>query len=459
MRAWKQAARDGRPTHFFARSGLTRVAAIGVIAGGAIAGALVLEGDASSAIRVAATPDLDAAAPRAAAFQPDAALDAALLTRPSARRLTVERGDTLMSLLTGAGVPRAQAHAAIEAMSAVFSPRHLRPGHEIEISLRPALGADPARLIGLSIAESPIRAIVVARAGMEGFAAEAVERPLETRLQRAEGAITSSLYVAAVEAGVPLPILSQLITVFSFDVDFQRDIQPGDRFAAFYEIKTDEAGAVLDTGEILIGEMTVNGQKRRFYRFEEPDGRVDYFDAEGKSVRKALLATPIEGARLSSGYGMRRHPILGYNKMHRGLDFAAPTGTPIFAAGDGVVERANRFGAYGNYVRIRHNATYSTAYAHLSKFGRGVKAGARVRQGQVIGYVGSTGRSTGPHLHYEVLVNGQQANPRALNLPTGRALDGALLQAFLSQVAELDIAWAAANPASQIADAANPRAD
>ena len=191
-------------------------------------------------------------------------------------------------------------------------------------------------------------------------------------------------------------------------------------------------------GDIVYAAMTLSGKRMELYRFTPKSGNTDYLDPKGDSVRKTLMRTPIDGARLSSGYGMRKHPILGYTKMHRGVDFAAPRGTPIYAAGDGTVEVAGRKGAYGKYVRIRHNSTYKTAYAHMSRYGKGIKKGKRVKQGQIIGYVGSTGRSTGPHLHYEILVNGRQINPRRVKLPSGEKLKGQDLEAFAQARAEID---------------------
>ena len=185
-----------------------------------------------------------------------------------------------------------------------------------------------------------------------------------------------------------------MIQIFSFDVDFQRDIRRGDTFGLLFDEYSDDSGRVVKSGDILLAEMVLSGKPMRLYRYKTHDGRVDYYDAKGKSVRKALLRTPIDGARISSGFGKRRHPILGYTRMHKGLDFAARRGTPIYAAGDGVIEYAGRNGGYGKYVRIRHNGTYKTAYAHMHRYGRGIRKGHRVRQGQVIGYVGSTGRST-----------------------------------------------------------------
>ena len=221
-------------------------------------------------------------------------------------------------------------------------------------------------------------------------------------------------------------------------MDFQREIQPGDRFEFFYETFHDDRGALAKTGKLFYGRMRLSGETVELYRHELANGEWDYYNAKGKSVRKALLRTPIDGARISSGFGKRRHPILGYTKMHRGVDFAAPRGTPVYAAGKGVVEYVGRKGAYGKYVRIRHDKTYKTAYAHLSRYGKGVRKGTRVSQGQVIGYVGTTGRSTGPHLHYEVIKKGRQTNPRKVKLPSGIQLQGKDLARF--QLAREEIA-------------------
>ena len=210
---------------------------------------------------------------------------------------------------------------------------------------------------------------------------------------------------------------------------------------------------------MLFAALTLSGQRRELTRFTPSSGKTDYFDQKGRSVRKTLMRTPIDGARLSSGFGMRRHPILGYSRMHRGVDFAAPKGTPIYAAGDGVVERAGRNGGYGKYIRLRHNGSYKTAYAHLSGYAKGVKRGRRVRQGQIIGYVGSTGQSTGPHLHYEVMVNGKQVNPRKIKLPSGEKLKGADLEAFLAIRGETQRLAAAVKAPTRLACAEDGGAD
>jgi murein DD-endopeptidase MepM/ murein hydrolase activator NlpD len=228
---------------------------------------------------------------------------------------------------------------------------------------------------------------------------------------------------------------------WAYAVDFQRDLHPGDRFVLLFEEEFHEDGRFARAGAVQMARLDLADKTIAMYRFEASDGTVDYYDRDGISARRVLMRTPIDGARLSSGFGARRHPILGYTRMHKGVDFAAPTGTPIYAAGDGTVEIVETERGFGKYIRIRHNGQLSTAYAHMSRFAR-LAPGARVKQGEIIGYVGSTGRSTGPHLHYEVLVDGAQVNPLSVDLPTGNRLEGRDLAAFHRRVEEIDRAIA-----------------
>ena len=227
--------------------------------------------------------------------------------------------------------------------------------------------------------------------------------------------------------------------IFGFEIDFQRDIRKNDIFQIVYDKYVDDDGELQKNGEIIYAYMKNKGREIALYRFEDQKGITGYYQTNGKSIEKALMKTPINGARLSSTYGMRKHPILGYNKMHRGTDFAAPKGTPIMASGSGIIEMAKWNGAYGKYIRIRHNSKYKTAYAHLNGYARGIKRGVKVRQGQIIGYVGSTGRSTGPHLHYEVLVNGKRRNSQRLKLPSGRTLKGEDREKFEISRIKIDV--------------------
>ena len=235
--------------------------------------------------------------------------------------------------------------------------------------------------------------------------------------------IKSNLYSSAIEASVEPNIIIEFARIFGFEVDFQRDIRKGDWFEILYEKFKDDNDKVRDTGKIIYASMYVNGEEINLYNFKY-NNEEDYYDIKGKSITKSLMKTPINGARLSSSFGMRKHPILGYNKMHRGTDFAAPSGTPIMASGSGTVTRARWCGGGGNCVKIKHNSTYETIYAHMKAFAKGIKEGRKVKQGQIIGYVGSTGLSTGPHLHYEVLVNGKKVNSQKLKLPSGKILKG-----------------------------------
>ena len=258
----------------------------------------------------------------------------------------------------------------------------------------------------------------------DAFVIKKIEKVLYKKNHLAEGLISKSLYHSAKKSQIDDEVIVEFARVFGFEIDFQRDIRKNDIFQIVYEQYVDDDGELQKNGKIIYAYMKNDGKEYSLYYFKDKNNRDGYFFPDGKSVEKALMKTPINGARLSSKFGMRKHPILGYNKMHKGTDFAARRGTPIMASGSGVVERASWFGAYGKYIRIRHNSTYKTAYAHLSKFGRGVKVGKKVRQGQIIGYVGSTGRSTGPHLHYEVLIRNKRVNSQRLKLPSGRILKG-----------------------------------
>ncbi len=355
------------------------------------------------------------------------------------REFTVAPGDTLMNLLIKAGAERVQAHQAVTAMEPVYSARRLMPGQEIEVAFADSGAAEPGALLSISFSPSRERDIEISRSSADDeFFAESIDRPVARQLAYAEGSISSSLSVAASEKRVPNPVLVEAIRAYSYDVDFQREIQKGDSFEFLYEIFVDEEGALVRTGDLLYAAMTLSGSRTELYYYERADGSADFFTADGSSVRRSLMRTPIDGARLSSGFGMRKHPILGYSRMHRGTDFAAPRGTPIYAAGNGVVEYAGRKGGYGKYVRIRHGGSYRTAYAHMKGFAKGIKKGARVKQGQVIGYVGTTGRSTGPHLHYEVHLDGKQVNPLKVAMPRGEKLKKSELADFAERRSEIE---------------------
>ncbi len=253
-----------------------------------------------------------------------------------------------------------------------------------------------------------------------------------------ENIILDSLYRSAIEQKIPANIIIEFARVYGFQVDFQRDIRKRDSFQIMFEVFVDDNNKIIESGNILYANLVLSGENNSLYYFDE-QGSEGHYDKNGKSIKKALMKTPINGARLSSPFGMRKHPIDGFNKMHRGTDFAAPMGTPIMASGDGVVKKAAWCGGGGNCVVIRHNSTYQTVYAHMSKFAKGIRSGIRVKQGQVIGYVGSTGKSTGPHLHYEVIVNGKKINSQKLKLPSGKILKGEERKIFETKKIKLDV--------------------
>ena len=272
----------------------------------------------------------------------------------------------------------------------------------------------------------------------DNFVDKVVSIKLSKNIIYKENIILQSLYKSASDENVPANTIIEFARIYGFQVDFQRDIRKKDKFQIMYEIFLNDKKEIVETGEILFANLQLSGQENSLYYFDK-DGSQGHYDKNGKSVKKALMKTPINGARLSSPFGMRKHPIDGFNKMHRGTDFAAPMGTPIMASGDGVVQKAGWCGGGGNCVKIKHNSTYQTVYAHMSKFARGIKSGVRVKQGQTIGYVGSTGKSTGPHLHYEVIVNGKKVNSQKLKLPSGKILKGKERKLFETKKIKLDV--------------------
>ncbi len=267
---------------------------------------------------------------------------------------------------------------------------------------------------------------------------EIVLTKLEKKIIYNENIILQSLYKSAVDKRIPASVIVEFARIYGFQVDFQRDIKKKDRFQIMYEVFINEKNKVIETGNILYANLVLTGEENSLYYFDK-EGSDGHYDKNGKSVQKALMKTPINGARLSSPFGMRKHPIDGFNKMHKGTDFAAPMGTPIMASGSGVIKKAGWCGGGGNCVLIKHNSTYQTIYAHMSKFAKGIRSGVRVKQGQIIGYVGSTGKSTGPHLHYEVIVNGEKVNSQTLKLPSGKILKGNERKLFETKKIKLDV--------------------
>ena len=358
------------------------------------------------------------------------------------RVIAIQSGDNLMGVLVRAGAERPAAYAAIEALKSYYDPRRdLNIGDEIQISFSPESHYQKANKFGkikrkyffkgVTIPVSFDRLIKVTLNEEGTFEANEEKRHIQRETIAASGIIKSNLFVDATSVGVSPTILAKLISIYSFDIDFQRDLWKGDKFELMYEQIRNEKRNIIHDGDIQYAKLTLRNTKLPLYRYKTSSGNLDYFNEKGNSARKTLMLTPIDGARLSSRFGKRKHPIMGYTRMHMGIDFAAPIGTPIYAAGNGSILKVGRNGGYGNYVRIRHNSTYQTAYGHLSKFAKRTRVGNRVKQGQIIGFVGNTGRSTGPHLHYEVIRKGRKINPRSVRIPSGEKLKGSELKKFL----------------------------
>ena len=274
--------------------------------------------------------------------------------------------------------------------------------------------------------------------GKTKFNQKIVTLKLDKKIIFKENTILQSLYKAATDQNIPPNTIIEFARIYGFQVDFQRDIRKDDKFQIMYEVFIDKNKKIVETGEIIFANLRLSGQDNSLYYFDKKDA-LGHYDKNGKSVQKALMKTPINGARLSSSFGLRKHPIDGFTKMHRGTDFAAPKGTPIMASGNGIIKKVGWCGGGGNCIKIKHNSTYETVYAHMSKFARGMKNGVRVKQGQTIGYVGSTGKSTGPHLHYEVIVNGKKVNSQTLKLPSGKILKGKNRQLFETNKIKIDV--------------------
>ncbi|VAV92945.1 Peptidase, M23/M37 family [hydrothermal vent metagenome] len=359
----------------------------------------------------------------------------------------LKSGGTLAVVLDDAGIGRTEAAYAIAALSQVFNPRNLRAGQDLHLSVEQEQTTNARHLTGLVVRVAAERTVMVNRQANGDFIARELVRETRRELVRAKGNIQNSLYVSALDAGASDAIIIEFSRLYAYSVDFQRGIRSGDGFEMVFERFVDERGNLVKTGDLVYARLQPRSRDLPLYRYQTQDGEVGFYNQKGESARRFLMKTPIDGARISSGFGRRKHPVLGYTRAHKGTDFAAGTGTPILAAGNGTVERANRFSSYGNYVRIRHANGFKTAYAHMSKFGRGVKKGRRVSQGQIIGYVGATGRVTGPHLHYEVLKKGKQVNPMRVKLPSGRKLQKSELPAFEQNRQAIEKQIAQANPA------------
>ncbi|MGH6827409.1 MAG: M23 family metallopeptidase [Rhizomicrobium sp.] len=408
------------------------------------------------------------------------------------RTVMLDRGDTLAGAMEDQGVSAADANAAVAAMGRDFNPHALKPGMTFDItySLAPvidargnppkpriaiatasrkqvampvvkeaATGATPAdspiisRLLSLHFSPTVDQDVTITRATEGGFTASLTHKVLEVHHHRAGATIDSSFYLAGMQAGIPADIVVQLIRMFSYKVDFQRELHPGDSFEVYYDYYYTPGGQPAKTGNISYARLTLSGRDLTLYRYQPGfDRPADYFDAKGQSVKGMLMKTPVDGARISSGFGMRLHPILGYTRMHKGVDFAVPTGTPVMAAGAGQISFMGWAKGYGNFVIINHGNGYATAYGHLSRFAAGMHRGSRVRQGQVFAFSGATGLATGPHLHYEIRINNVQVNPLTVKLAQGRVLTGPELKAFEDQRLKMDALIAATPLETRAAD-------
>ncbi len=364
----------------------------------------------------------------------------------------VKAGDTMSSILFTIGANEADVTEILTSLKKVFDLRSIIAGDYITIKYKLKIGykaganvdakndGDVERKVVISsiaIAPSFEREIVVSRAENGTYSAKEIKIKLNRHVSKFLGTLKSGLFVDGINAGVSPTAMMNMINLYSYDVDFQRDIHSGDKFEILVESFYREDGKKVKDGDILFSSLTVHGKAISMY-MHKIDGKNDYFDAGGNSMRKSLLRTPINGARVSSGFGLRRHPVLGYSKMHKGIDFAAPSGTPIYAAGGGTITYYGVKGGYGNFVQIKHNASYSTAYGHASRFVKKIHVGSKVKQGDVVAYVGSTGRSTGPHLHFEVIYQGKAINPAKVKATSGLKLGGKELAKFKVARDEID---------------------
>jgi murein DD-endopeptidase MepM/ murein hydrolase activator NlpD len=362
----------------------------------------------------------------------------------------VKKGDTVTSILRDQGATPEEAKSIATTLGARGRDGGLKEGEKLRILMAPA---GPGQRL------QPYRVIVANDSAVEAVAAlsdlgkyvavdvQSMNNGTETADNKSDDdedddgtgvRLYQSIYETALRNKVPSSVIDDMVRIYSYDVDFQRKVQPGDSFDVFFAGE-DEGSTITEKNEVLFASLTVAGETKKYYRFQTPDDSVvDYYDETGKSAKKFLVRKPVNNAIMRSGFGSRRHPILGYVKMHTGVDWATAYGTPIFASGNGVVEVAGVEGGYGKYVKLKHNNGYETAYGHMSAFAKGLEPGKRVRQGQVIGFVGSTGQSTGPHVHYEILVNGRFVDPMRIKLPRGRSLDGSLLAGFEKERDRLD---------------------
>tara|TARA_B100002019_G_scaffold248099_1_gene226886 strand:- start:1006 stop:2304 length:1299 start_codon:yes stop_codon:yes gene_type:complete len=349
----------------------------------------------------------------------------------------VQKGDTFENIIGIVNLPAQEKKKFYKIIKKQNEIKSLKQNQKVYFKLDTK---DTIKILEFKLEIDKKRDLVLLRVNnKKDFISKIIEKNLTKVIVFKEGSIDSSLYNTATELGIKPNTIIEFARLYGFQVDFQRDIWKGDSFQIIYEQFENEDGSLIESGDIIYSNLNIQGNDLNLYKFILGNKEIDYFDENGRSMRKTLMKTPINGARLSSPFGKRKHPILGFTKMHTGTDFAAPTGTPIMASGDGVVTRAQWCGGGGNCVKIKHNSTYQTVYAHMSKFGRGIKKGVKVRQGQIIGYVGSTGLSTGPHLHYEVIENGKKINSQKLRLPSGKTLKGEQRNRFEVNKIKIDV--------------------
>ena len=349
---------------------------------------------------------------------------------------TIQTGDTFEKILNNLNVSKNEKKKIIKKVLKLKLINNLKKNHKISFKVDKK---EPTKVLEFSIQTSKTKSVQFIRNNIsDEFKTVEIIKDLKQMLVYEETQITNSLYSSALKMGIQPNVIIDFARIYGFQIDFQRDIWKNDTFQILYETFIDQNGKILETGNIIYSNLILHGNENPLYIFKVKNG-YDHFDNFGKSIRKSLMKTPINGARLSSSFGMRKHPISGFNKMHQGTDFAAPIGTPIMASGDGKIVRARWCGGGGNCIKIKHNSTYSTVYAHLSKFGKNIKEGKRVKQGQIIGYVGSTGKSTGPHLHYEVIENGKKINSQKLKLPSGKILKNKERELFEINKIKIDV--------------------
>ena len=347
----------------------------------------------------------------------------------------VEIGETLDSILENYLIDKKEVEVLKKKLSKKVNINKLKANQKINLTIDQSKNSIKEFIFQISNKE---RIVLTQDLENKIFNERVILTKLKKHIYYNENIILQSLYKSALEKEIPAGIIIEFARIYGFQVDFQRDIRKKDKFQIMYEVFVDEKKKIIETGNILFANLILSGEDNSLYYYDT-QGSIGHYDKNGKSIQKALMKTPINGARLSSPFGMRKHPIDGFNKMHKGTDFAAPLGTPIMASGSGIIKKAGWCGGGGNCVVIKHNSTYQTIYAHMSKFAKSIRAGVRVKQGQIIGYVGSTGKSTGPHLHYEVLINGKRVNSQTLKLPSGKILKGDERKLFETKKIKLDV--------------------